>query len=131
MYSLSNTTIYSRINLTFQNNNHILKRHIGLFAKKSERRHSRPSPSETKPICISPLSQYTGTSSLSYRGPQTHPPPLPLVTPRLQQQIAPASSQAAPYQNPNRANALTSHNTPTYTSSHTPNCTTSVPQSVA
>ena len=109
MYSLSNTTIYSRINLTFQDNKHIVKRPIGLFAKKSERRHSRPSPSETKPICISPLSQYTGTSSLSYRGPQTHPPPLPLVTPRLQQQIAPAPSQAAPYQNPNAPRQTLSH----------------------
>ena len=105
-----------------RDNKHILKRHIGLFAKKMkdaihgrlrQRQHQFVSPHypNTPLRHTSYSSAVKNTPSPSFRGPQAHPPPLPLVTPRLQQQIAPAPSQAAPYQNPNAPSQTLPHPT--------------------
>ena len=105
-----------------RDNKHILKRHTGLFTKNlkdaihgrlRQRQHQFVSPNypNTPLRHTSYSSAVKNTPSHSYRGPQTHPPPLPLVTARLQQQIAPAPSQAAPYQNPNAPSQTLPHPT--------------------
>ena len=103
-----------------RDNKHILKRHVGLFAKNlKDAIHGRfrqiqnqfvsPHYPNTPLRHISYSSAVKNTPFHSYRGPQTHPPPLPLVTPRLQQHIAPAPSQVTPYQNPNAPRKTLSH----------------------
>ena len=106
--------------IILRDNKHILKRHIGLFAKRlkdaihgrlRQRQHQFVSPHypNTPLRHTSYRSAVKNTPSHSYFGPQTHPPPLPLVIPRLQQQIAPAPSQATPYQNLNAPTQTLSH----------------------
>ena len=93
---------------------HILKRHIGLFAKnlkdaihgRAQRRTPRNHPAS--PQGGSPLLHHTSfsntiknTPSHTYHwpnDPQTRPQAMPLVKPRLQQQVTPAPQQAAPNQ---------------------------------
>lgn len=104
-----------------RDNKHILKRHKGLFAKNlkdaihgrvRQRQHQFTSPHypNTPLRHTSYSSAVKNTPSHSYRGPKTHPPPIPLVTPRLQQ-IAPTPFQAAPYQNPNAPSQTLPHPT--------------------
>ena len=103
---------------------HILKRHIGLFAKnlkdaihgRAQRRTPRNHPAS--PQGGSPLLHHTSFSNAikntpphTYHwpnDPQTRPQAMPLVKPRLQQQVTPAPHQAAtnqtlaaPHQYPN------------------------------
>ena len=95
---------------------HILKRHIGLFAKHlNDTIHGRAQPRTPQnhpasPQGRSPLLRHTPYSNAientpphTYHwryDPQTRPQAMPLVEPRLQQQITPTPHQAAQNQTP-------------------------------
>ena len=104
---------------------HILKRHIGLFAKNLKNaiygRLQQRTPQNHPPSLLgpSPLLRHTSysnavkntplhTSHWPYN-PQTRPQAMPFVTPRLSQQITPAPHQAALHQNAPAPHQTLSH----------------------